>query len=71
MAKSKARNELGWGDFSDLSTSQILVVVKPHMPALPPIRDSSASSLTSINMMMPFVSGVQAGGLPILSYSLE
>ncbi len=71
VAKSRARNELGWAYFSDLSTSQILVVVKPHMPALPPIRDSSASSLTSLNIMMPFVSGVQAGGLPILSYSLE
>ena len=69
----RAKNEIGWSQYSNVSLGDVLVVALPHAPTEGPIRDDyvHGSSLTQIKMRLPEIAGVKTGGLPILSYSLQ
>ena len=49
----------------------IFVVDLPHTPTDAPTRDFAGSTLTDIKLVVPEVTGVSTGGLPILSYKTE
>lgn len=73
LVRVRARNEIGWSQYSNVSLGDVLVVALPHAPTEGPIRDDyvHGSSLTQIKMRLPEIAGVKTGGLPILSYSLQ
>lgn len=71
IAKVRAYNEIGWSDFSYLSSSDVLVVAKPYTPSSQPIRDSNLSTLEQVHLLLPSIEGIVTGGLPITSYSVE
>jgi hypothetical protein len=74
VAKVRAQNTLGDGDFSAASDSSgtALIVTIPTAPPSVPYRDEATCSETSITINMPVMAGQTAtGGLSILSYKLE
>jgi titin len=73
VAKVRATNVLGDGLYSaESSNPAALIVSIPADPASSPIRVEVGSTLTSIVVNMPVISGPSdTGGMPILSYSLE
>jgi len=72
VAKVRAQNTLGSGDFSADSSGGGVMVTEPADPPLSPIRHEPACTETAITVNMPLVTGLTAtGGLPVLSYQLE
>jgi titin len=72
IARVRATNVLGAGTFSADSTSTTALTVSlPDDPAAAPIRVEVGSTETSIVVNMPAITGDAAGGMTILSYSLE
>jgi hypothetical protein len=72
IARVRAQNSLGLGEWSADSTSGGLFVTVPADPPQSPVRHEPACTETSITVNMPQASGLTAtGGLPILSYQLE
>lgn len=74
VAKVRAQNTLGDGDFSadSDSSSTALIVTIPTAPPAQLYRDEGSCTETSIAINMPVVAGqTDTGGLSILSYKLE
>jgi hypothetical protein len=72
VAKVRAQNTLGDGDYSADSSGSALIVTIPNAPAAVPYRNEATCTETSITINMPVVSGqTDTGGLSILSYKLE
>ena len=72
VAKVRAKNVLGDGDYSSDSDGAALVVSIPSTPTQAPYRQESSSSTTSMTLNMPLISaGADSGGMTILSYKLE
>jgi hypothetical protein len=65
-----AANANGFGLFSLESASGALIVTTPEAPAQSPVRDSAASTESSVSVLMPYVSSDQSGGLSLISYQL-
>ncbi len=57
--------------YSNPSTSNTLIVARPHKPPQAPIRNEAMTSRTMIQIDLPSVTGVLTGGLPIIGYKLE
>lgn len=70
VAKVRASNSVGFGQYSSPSYNGALIVAIPAAPLNAPTRNSPGSTQTSTQVDMQTVTGVQAGGLPILSYQL-
>ena len=72
IAKIRAVNVLGAGDYSADSDGTALVVSVPATPSASPYRHEASCTKTSITVYMPLIAGdTDTGGLPILSYKLE
>ena len=69
MAKVRARNIFGYGDYSEPNVSGATVQVEPFAAAAPTL-DITASSLTEIKVDWEELTDDATGGSPITSYDL-
>jgi hypothetical protein len=71
ISRVRSLNEIGWSLYSNVSSQNVSLCNVPQPPVNLPIRVSSGSTLTSIYIRLPEITGAFAGGLTILSYSIQ
>ncbi len=69
--KVAARNQLGWGPYSDQNDVGLLVQTKPRTPTLPVVRKEDLCTTTAIAVEMSEFTLFQTGGSDLTSYNLE
>lgn len=69
VAKVRANNAFGWGEYSLANTEGILTEQKPSSPSLAPILISQAE--TALTVEITAIEGIDTGGSEILSYNIQ
>jgi len=68
VVQARAINGVGPGEFSDSNTFGVTMQQAPLTPTLAPIMVSQAE--TTVTVELPEITGINAGGSPIISYHL-
>jgi len=69
VAKARAKNIWGFGAYSENNTAGAYIQTEPNAPASP-VLDIALSTLTSIKLDWPALTGLSTGQSPITSYNL-